>query len=465
MVVAYAEPKVGLGKSQAFSNNVVEVNLTDKYEPFPKQIEAHTCPAQYILYGGAAGGGKSVFLVNEMLALMLEFPRNIGFIGRFEASTFMDTTYIELEEYMPWELVRHHSKDTQKGRYFEFYNGSRLYYGGLRASSGDENRQVTRIKGRKYGAIAWDEATEFPEDIFMHMAVRLRHQVRDGGKIKRPRYKFLLTCNPGPGWLKQRFVDQQLENHAFIRSLPTDNPCLPPDYITTLESMFAGSAGGQVMIDKYIYGLWDLPTTDLVLFSEPDVVAAMLRDVDPGSIIHLGVDVARSGTDKSVIALRQGYKYSILWTCIGADTVELAKQVAMYANDTNASVIKIDAVGIGGGVVDNLRHMKGLKNKVLEFIAGGSPVNPKRFGSMKAEAYWEFARQVSLGLVDIPESTTLKNQLTTMLYDDNNRVIELETKQKRRKRRLESPNEADAIVIASYDGIRGTKKKGKAIRH
>ena len=57
-----------------------EIHLEERYVPHEKQRQAHTAGERYVLYGGAMGGGKSVFLVNEAIQLSLDHPGNVGLL-------------------------------------------------------------------------------------------------------------------------------------------------------------------------------------------------------------------------------------------------------------------------------------------------------------------------------------------------------------------------------------------------
>lgn len=94
-------------------------------------------------------------------------------------------------------------------------------------------------------------------------------------------------------------------------------------------------------------------------FSATEIDAAMSREVftqktDP---LVLGVDVARYGSNFSVIFPRKGRDARTIprERFSGLSTVELADRVALTNASLRADGIIIDGGGVGGGVVDNVR--------------------------------------------------------------------------------------------------------------
>ena len=210
------------------------IDLSELYKPFAQQRLAHTADERYVLYGGAFGGGKTIWLVNEVIQLSLDFPGNVGYLSRHELPSFRRSVLIELERYIhPAILLQHH----QTENYFKINTSSYtrqdtppsyIYYGGL----GDDKAGLSRLTSMTLGWFGIDQADETSEAHFNMLAGRLRL------KLPNILYKGLLTCNPSPGWLKQKFIEQKLNDHIFIQSLPKDNPFLPVDYESGLRKIY-----------------------------------------------------------------------------------------------------------------------------------------------------------------------------------------------------------------------------------
>jgi hypothetical protein len=56
------------------------------YKPTGRQSRAHAVMERFVLYGGAVGGGESVWLCNEGIQLSLDYPGNVGYLGKVEDS-------------------------------------------------------------------------------------------------------------------------------------------------------------------------------------------------------------------------------------------------------------------------------------------------------------------------------------------------------------------------------------------
>jgi hypothetical protein len=136
-----------------------------------------------------------------------------------------------------------------------------------------------------------------------------------------------------------------------------------------------------------IYGLFPR-VGDMEFFSNEDVVAAAHRDTYSGisDPLALGVDIARYGKNASVIFPRKGRdartyerrRYQ------GLNTVQVAERVFEVNFELHANGIMVDGGGVGGGVVDQLRH-KMLHCYEVQF--GGKDDTPHTVWGSQGERY------------------------------------------------------------------------------
>ena len=111
----------------------------------------------------------------------------------------------------------------------------------------DNVRQVAKIRGSEIAYCAIDEATDINEEVFEMLKSRL----------SLPWSCCDATTNPSfpSHWFKAFLdsaangVDVYCQNYTIY-----DNPFLPPDYVSALETEYAGT----VWFDRYILGKWTL---------------------------------------------------------------------------------------------------------------------------------------------------------------------------------------------------------------
>lgn len=159
--------------------------------------------------------------------------------------------------------------------------------------------------------------------------------------------------------------------------------------------------------------------------------------------IVLGVDVARFGEDKTVIAVRQGRKVVELHRYRDLDTMQVAAKTVQAIREYSPTAVFVDGVGIGAGVVDRLRM---LGHDIIEVNAGVKPNDEKTYYNKRAEMWDRMRIQMTEGM-DIPNDADLRKALIGIEfgYDDKERM-RLERKQDMKKRGLESPDDGDAIA-------------------
>ena len=160
----------------------------------PRQQAFLQAKADEVLFGGAAGGGKSYGQLIDALLYALQYAGSRQLILR--------RTFPDLER----TLVREHLKIYPQGRYRytaslhrgTFSNGSTIEFGYCDAES-----DVYRYQGAEYDTIRFDELTHFTESQYLYLLSRLRGANSFPKQIKS-------STNPGGvghQWVKARFID------------------------------------------------------------------------------------------------------------------------------------------------------------------------------------------------------------------------------------------------------------------
>ena len=174
-----------------------------------------------------------------------------------------------------------------------------------------------------------------------------------------------------------------------------------------------------------------------------DAVAIKRTEAEvEGSAKILGVDVARFGSDRSVIQKRKGLAAYEPKIFDDIDNMTLAGMVAQTITEWEPDAVFIDA-GRGEGVIDRLRQ---LGYFVTEVNFGGKALKPM-YNNKRSEM-WDGIR---LWLDDggsLPPNVDLKTDLCvpTYKFDSSNR-LQLESKDDIKKRGGRSPDLGDALAL------------------
>jgi phage terminase large subunit len=185
------------------------------------------------------------------------------------------------------------------------------------------------------------------------------------------------------------------------------------------------------------------------------VTAAQEREAaeDGGEAVEVGVDIARYGSDESVAYARRGRLVVGTEYWRGASTTASAGRVAAFARRYDAALIKVDDIGVGGGVVDQL-------------LAEGHPVQGVNVGeaardkegyfNLRSEMFQGLADRFRAGDISIPaDDTKLLAQLLALKKSYTPRgQMKLESKDDLRKRlpKIGSPDRADALALCFLAG-------------
>ena len=190
------------------------------------------------------------------------------------------------------------------------------------------------------------------------------------------------------------------------------------------------------------------------LFTPAEIATGISNKIDPGEnpFKVLGVDPARYGNDKAALALCAEGKVEIVATYNTMDLMELAARTHKHALDLGVDQVRVDAVGVGGGVLDRLVSLSNASGKpyaVIEMVASAAP--PDRTLHRNSRAYWydSFKHKLRSGNIDLPDDKNLINEMSTVRYEYPNGVMKIESKEDMRKRGVHSPDILDAVVMAA----------------
>lgn len=201
------------------------------------------------------------------------------------------------------------------------------------------------------------------------------------------------------------------------------------EYPTTLNEAFE-SSGEESFIENSI------------------VVNARKREPILKGEKTLGVDVGGDShsSDSSVIALRHGDNFKIVWEKKGCDRDELLQIISDHVRQYNPDKIRIDITGIGYNLDKDLIKLCNMRNIYIADCQGvnfgSGAVESHRFVNKRMEMYFYLREALIRGSCD--NDSRLHRQLTSCKSKkDNSMRHMLESK----KGLSESPDLADAMAL------------------
>jgi hypothetical protein len=156
------------------------------------------------------------------------------------------------------------------------------------------------------------------------------------------------------------------------------------------------------------------------------------------------VDVARYGKDETVIAKKTGNKITFEEIFSKKDLMETAGRVIQILAGNKGAPVKIDSIGVGGGVADRLKEQN---FNMVEVVSSHSAIQNNIYKNKRAENY--FRLRDLLPELDIPNDEKLRGQMLSIRYRTfSDGLLIIESKDELSRRGLSSPDRLDAIVIA-----------------
>lgn len=164
------------------------------HAPTPAQRRFLDRPELEVLYGGAAGGGKS----DALLMAALEYVHVPGYSAIVFRRTFADLALpgAIMDRARSWLQGR--ARWNEQAKRFTFPSGATLQFGYL-----EHEADRYRYQGAEFQFIAFDELTQFPESVYSYLLSRLRRTAQSGVPLR-----MRGATNPGGvgnEWVMKRF--------------------------------------------------------------------------------------------------------------------------------------------------------------------------------------------------------------------------------------------------------------------
>ncbi|MGW2920412.1 hypothetical protein ACWDBF_21475 [Streptomyces angustmyceticus] len=175
--------------------------------------------------------------------------------------------------------------------------------------------------------------------------------------------------------------------------------------------------------------------------------------------VELGVDMGAGG-DETSIRERHGMLVGREWKFREKDPVKAAARIVEAIRESGATTVKVDSIGIGWGIVGNLREKREQGRHSAEILGvnvSEASTEPNRFPRLRSQIWWEIGRKLSedrgwdLSQLEEDDRERLISQLTAPKYslDAAGRIV-VEPKAETIKRLGRSPDNADALLLAFY---------------
>lgn len=340
-----------------------------------------------IIYGGAAGGGKSALGCLWLIENCQKYEGSRWLMGRAKLKTLKETTLNTFFELSTKLGINDQWNYNSQSGIIKWTNGSEILLKDLFLYPSDP--EFDDLGSLEITGAFIDECVQIVYKAWQIVKSRIRYKLNEFGLIP----KILGTCNPSKGWVYKQFYvpsrDGEIkEEKKFIKALPKDNPHLPISYIKNLLSL------DETSKRRLHDGDWEYDDDSSTLIHYDSIVdyfvTADTTHVKPDGRMYLTIDVARKGKDKTVFRVWNG------WLCIERvemavsrvnEVVETARKLQTKYGIRNSKIIA-DEDGVGGGVVDYL-NCNG-------FVNNSKALYGENYNNLKSQCSIKTAKKINL---------------------------------------------------------------------
>ena len=350
-----------------------------------------------------------------------------------------------------------HYNYNQQTNIINFYNGSEIVLKDMASSPSDP--QFDSLGSLEITGAFLDEMTQISQMAYHIIKSRIRYKLNEYNL----KGKLFMSCNPHQGYLKSEFyipfIENTLDQHKkFVMATAMDNPNLPTQYIETLNSLPIQQR------ERLLMGNWNYTNDVNALFDFDDISRSTFREI-PNDIDkkYMSVDVARFGTDRSVVSIWVGMVLTEIFIYQKLSTAELVSEIKILLQKYGIHInnVIVDSDGVGSGVADNLRGC-------VNFVNNSQALHKQNFTNLKSQCYNKLADlfkedKISINIMDPNVVDDLTQELLSVrLKDvDKDNKIGVISKDDMKKILGKSPDLADSIMMRMYWEIKNLKSTGR----
>jgi phage terminase large subunit len=376
----------------------IEANFTYTQEQAIEYLFDNTTTE--VLFGGAAGGGKSWVGCSWLVLMCLKYPKTRYLMGRSKLDSLKKTTlntFFEVCDH--WNIkANKHFNFNASSNVITFYNKSEIILKDLFLYPSDRN--FDNLGSLEITGAFIDEANQITEKAKNIVSSRMRYKLDEFNLIP----KMLMTCNPAKNWVYTQYYRPSKEGiqkpyRKFIQSLVDDNEYISKHYKTQLQTL------DELSKQRLLFGNWEYDATKDNLI-EYDAILNMFEQKGVDGEKYISCDIARFGSDKTVIMYWQGLHLKKIRTLLKSAINDVVSEIRdiQQSNQVKLTNIIIDEDGVGGGAKDYLR-CKG-------FVNNARPLKNENYQNLKTQCYYKLSDLINKGQVGIDcNDITIKNQI------------------------------------------------------
>jgi len=335
-----------------------------------------------ILYGGAAGGGKTALGCLWLIEQCQTYPGSRWLMGRSKLKALRETTLNTFFELSSMLKLQNQFNYNSQNSTINFTNGSQILLKDLFLYPSDPN--FDSLGSLEITGAFIDECNQIVHKAWQIVLSRCRYKLKEFDLTP----KILGTCNPAKNWTYKEFYNPNKNNtlpnnRKFIQALPTDNDNLPQSYLDSLLSL------DKVSKERLYFGNWEYDDDPSALIDIDSITDYFNPNhIERNGKMYMTIDVARKGKDTTVFRVWDDWLCVYRFQIDKSDlTVVVDKGLQLQKKyNIPLSHIIADEDGVGGGVVDFF--------KCKGFVNGSSPLNGENFNNLKSQCGFKMAQKI-----------------------------------------------------------------------